>query len=171
MLTWKGGLSNSGETWKTPPSVSPSSSPLLLLFIPPLSPLSLLLTVSLLYIQAQTVNANKAFSHTELMYPVHFTNVLPFKCHLLCCCREYISTTGLFFFFFWMRVLGLNCLRLPLQSSYIDRHLMTLRFNGCCGPSLITGTFRPRFLVTFLPCQVDAGIKLLHLSLSWESQL
>lgn len=79
---------------------SPSSSPLLLLFIPPLSPLSLLLTVSLLYIQAQTVNANKAFSHTELMYPVHFTNVLPFKCHLLCCCREYISTTGLFFFFF-----------------------------------------------------------------------
>lgn len=51
------------------------------------------LSVSLLYIQAQTVNANKAFRHTELMYPLHFANVLPFKCHLLCCCCEYIFAT------------------------------------------------------------------------------
>lgn len=171
MLTWKGGLSNSGDMKDSPFCLALLLTSAPFVHPPSVPSLSLLLTVSLLYIQAQTVNANKAFSHTELMYPVHFTNVLPFKCHLLCCCREYISATGPFFFFFWMRVLGLNCLRLPLQSSYIDRHLMTLRFNSCCGPSLITGTFRPRSLVTFLPCQVDAGVKLLHLSLSWESQL
>lgn len=68
---------------------------------------SLLLTVSLLYIHAPTVNVNKAFSYTELMYPVHFTNVLPFKCHLLCCGCEYISAEGLFS----------SCSRLKLPSA------------------------------------------------------
>lgn len=97
MLTWKGGLSNSQETWKTLLSLSlslSSASFCLLSTFPPhsLSPLPPF-SVSLLYIQTQTVNANKAFSHTELMYPVHFTNVLPFKCHLLCCCCEYILST------------------------------------------------------------------------------
>lgn len=48
---------------------------------------------SLLYILNPIVNANKAFSHTELMYLVHFTNVLPFKCHLLCRRCEYILAT------------------------------------------------------------------------------
>lgn len=58
---------------------------------------------------------------------------------------------------FFLPPLGLNCLRLPLQSSYIDRHFMTLRFNG--HPVLQT-----------LPCQVDGRVKLLDLSISAESQ-
>jgi len=48
------------------------------------------------YIQTQTVNANKAFSHTELMYPVHYLLFIYLfsKCHLLC--RRLIA---LIFFF------------------------------------------------------------------------
>lgn len=86
--------------------------------------------VSSLYIHAQTVNVNKAFSHTELMYPVHFANVLPFKCHLLCCCCEYILARRFYPPSSLTRVLGFNCLQLPLQGSYTDSHLMTQRFVG-----------------------------------------
>lgn len=50
-----------------------------------------------------TVNANKAFSHTELMFPVHFMNMHPFKCHILCCCSEPISC--------------LACIKMSLSSN------------------------------------------------------
>lgn len=93
MLTWKGGLSNSGETWKT---LLPSSLWIYCFFL-------FCLCGSRVWAHSSShchkctfrhsVNANEAFSHTKWMYPLRFTNVLPFRCHLLCCWCEYIVAT------------------------------------------------------------------------------
>ena len=58
MLTWKGGLSNSGETWKTPSPLSSSFSPSPLLpfvlSLPPLLPLFLVLPLCLVIVHSDS---------------------------------------------------------------------------------------------------------------------